>query len=79
MDNIIDAIMGIDKRKEILTLWYEVTYLRMVISQIIPSDVASMINFEKIKSDAQEVVRKRFPEAELNFTDEEVKNETPDS
>lgn len=67
MDEIIDAMMGIDKKREIMTLWYEITYLRMIISQIITKDFLHKINFEKIKIDAQEVVRNRFPESEIIF------------
>lgn len=69
IDNLIDNVMGVDKRNEIFTLWYEITYLRMVISKIIPQDMQDKINFEEIKKDAQEVVRKRFPKALLNFDD----------
>ena len=72
MDNVVDMIMRIDKRKEILTLWYEVTYLRMIISQIVPPEVILTLDLEKIKNDAQEMVRKRFPEAELSFSERKL-------
>ena len=69
MDNVIDAMMGLDKRKEIFNLWYEVTYLRLVVSQIIPTEGASNLNLEKIRKDAQEIVKKRFPEVGITFKD----------
>lgn len=69
MDNIVDAMMGLDKRKEIFNLWYEVTYLRLVVSQIIPTEGASHLNLEKIRKDAQEIVQKRFPEVGITFKD----------
>jgi|GEM_PF-4151620 len=75
MDNIVDAMMGLDKRKEIFNLWYEVTYLRLVISQIIPTQEKADLNFEMLRKDAQEIVRKRFPEVEINFTDPKTKEE----
>ena len=80
MDNIVDAMMGLDKRKEIFNLWYEVTYLRLVVSQIIPNQEVAELNLDMIRKDAQEIVKKRFPGVEISFIDPKTKddeNEAP--
>lgn len=82
MDNIVDAMMGIDKRNEIFNLWYEVTYLRLVVSQMFPNKQLADIDLDIVRKDAQEIVRKRFPLADIKFTDpknQEEKNEESSS
>lgn len=69
MSDMIDILMGIDKRKEIFDLWYEVTFLRMVLIQVIEPnpELGSKLDIEKCRRDAQEVVKNRFPNAKIDF------------
>jgi hypothetical protein len=61
MDDILDILNGFDKRKEILCLWYEVTYLRLIMGKIITKEIAKNMNFEEIKSEARAELSKKFP------------------
>ena len=69
MDDILDVLMGIDKRKQIFDLWYEVTFLRLILIQIIEPnpEMTKHLDIEKCRKDAQEVVRKKFPHAKIDF------------
>jgi hypothetical protein len=72
MHEIIDQMMGIDKKKEILDLWYEIVFLRMVLNEILSTNV-SKINplppgsIQECRDKAQELVRKKFPLIEIDF------------
>ena len=57
---------------EIITLWYDVNYLRLVVSKILTEnpELAKNLNeeaFNECRKQAQECVKKRFPEISLNF------------
>jgi hypothetical protein len=72
MDDILDAIMGIDKRKEIFTLWYEVTFLRVVVNKILSfnphlHEKMTLEEYDLIRKEAQEIVKNRFPSCTIDF------------
>lgn len=67
----MSQMMGIDKNNEIFNLWYELTYLRMIVGIIAErSDTLPITKDEisKCRERAQELVRKRFPKCEIGFT-----------
>lgn len=78
MNDIIDLLSGLDKKKEIFDLWYEVHYLRVLLSHIVSTTPSLMecVNegiMEGCKAVAQEEVKKRFPNFGLSFpTPEEI-------
>jgi len=72
MSDIFDLLIGIDKRKEIFDLWYEVTYLRVLLSELLSHNPELFKNtseegFENCKLKAQEIVKARFPNAGITF------------
>ena len=73
MDDIVDMLMEVDKRGEIFTLWYEVTFLRMVVNKILefnPSLHEKMTEeaYDEARKLAQEHVKSRFPQYNLDFS-----------
>lgn len=80
MQDEIDMLMGIDKRKEIFDLWYEVSFLRhlmtLVASQI-PESSKYMTDeiFELARNSAQAEVRHKFPSCMIEFTKPSVRKE----
>ena len=73
MDDILDMLMGVDKKGEIFTLWYEITFLRMVVNKIMqlnPDLHKEMTEevYESARNEAQDIVRGRFPNCKLDFT-----------
>lgn len=64
--------MGVDKNNEIFTLWYEVTYLRYLITHFMGqseelSKYANHEVFDKCKEKAQKFVNARFPKCDITF------------
>jgi len=78
-----NMMLGIDSASEIFTLWYEVTYLRMIVSIFIHKNTEkhSLIpltdeEFEYVRKEAQQLVQSRFPVCKLDFclpTEEQLK------
>lgn len=81
MDDFIkNIVMGIDTNNEIFTLWYEVTYLRMIISVLINKNIENKniipLNDEEIENlrkEAQKLIQNRFPEYKIKFCKPEEK------
>lgn len=75
MDEIMDAMMGIDKNGEILNLWYEITFLRMVMNKILELnpklyEKISEQDYVKARQQSQDIVKNRFPNCNVNFPNE---------
>ena len=73
MDDILDALLGFDKKKQIFDLWYEVTVLRMVVSHMVAQslylqEVMTPEVIEQCRKHAQEVVQKKFPLSKIDFS-----------
>lgn len=73
MDDILDMLMGVDKKGEIFTLWYEVTFLRMVLNKILsfnPELHEKMTEevYDQARKESQEHVKSRFPQCNLDFS-----------
>lgn len=66
MEDILDGLLGFNKKKEIIDLWYEVTFVRFILNNIMIEnpEVAKCITKEmldKTRLDAQEHVKNKFP------------------
>ncbi len=75
MDDILDTLLGFDKKKQIFDLWYEVTFLRMVVSHMVAQslylqEVMTPQVIEDCRKHAQEVVQKKFPHCKIDFLSE---------
>lgn len=80
MDDILDKLMGIDKKNEIFNLWYEVNFLRSVLNRILQLNPDLHENlreecFQKAREEAKEIVRKRFPHCKITFDSPGTPNE----
>jgi hypothetical protein len=68
-------VVRMDFPGEIIDLWHEVTYLRVilgyVLGQIPGSDEIYKDLMTKSRSEAQEVVRKKFPTANIQYESEQ--------
>jgi hypothetical protein len=72
MDDIMDRLMGIDKKNEIFNLWYEINFLRLVVNEILSlnPELHKNLNeesFQKCRKQAQDIVRVRFPGCNITF------------
>lgn len=81
MNGIMQAINSGVQNKEIVNLWYEVTYLRFLLIHVLENnpDIGNCVTEEslhKSKELAQEVVLKRFPGLGVTFPEETPKNST---
>lgn len=70
MNDMIDELIGFDSKKQIFDLWYEVTFLRFVLIQILESNpnLNTNIDIEKCRKDAQEVIINKFPLFKIDFS-----------
>lgn len=80
MDDMLDLLMGVDKKNEIFNLYYEVTYLRNLFCHFLQnnSELAVCMDkdaIDKARKEAQEVVRARFPMCDIKFPDPDAKQE----
>lgn len=80
MDDILDRLMGVDKKKEIFDLWYEITFLRLVLNEIFilnPSlhEKMDQEKYECCRKNAQKFVSDRFPECKIKFSDPKTPEE----
>lgn len=72
MDDVLDKLMGVDKKNEIFNLWYEVTFLRFVFNKVLELNPNLHENLtqeclDKAREDSQVLVRKRFPNCDIKF------------
>ena len=73
MDDTLDMLMGVDKKKEIFDLWYEITFLRMVMNKILEfnPELHCKLNeevYEEIRKRSQDIVKSRFPDVKIDFS-----------
>jgi hypothetical protein len=73
VDDILDMLSGIDKKNEIFTLWYEVTFLRIIISHLLDQslylqEVMTPEVIEECRKHAQKIVKERFPLQNIDFS-----------
>ncbi len=73
MDETLDQMLGIDKNKEIFSLWYEVTYLRMLLNHIMVEnpEIGKCLTKECLdvaRLQAEEIVKKKFPACIIQFS-----------
>lgn len=82
MDDLIDRLMGVDKKNEIFNLWFELNFLRHCFNSILSLNPDLHKDFdekwlERCREMASEEVQKRFPHCKIDFlkpyTDEERK------
>lgn len=74
MDDMLDMLMGVDKKNEIFNLWYEVTFLRLLFCQALGANeqMAAVITPECIaecRKEAQKQVQERFPVVKIDFSE----------
>ena len=66
LEQELKKMIGMDTQSEIISLWYEITYLRMILSEIIEKndDIKKYIDsnmFERAREFARGELIKRFP------------------
>lgn len=84
MDDIIDGLMGVDKRVEIFTLWYEITFLRMVLNKVLEFNTELHTKmteevYEEVRKRSKDIVKSRFPNIGIDFSKPRVINQEPTS
>lgn len=72
MDDILDLLMGVDKKNEIFNLWFEVNFLRHCFNSILTLNPEIHKDFdekwiERCREMAAEEVRNRFPNCKIDF------------
>lgn len=73
MDDLIDMLQGIDKKNEIFNLWYEITFLRLIVSHMVAQslylqEVMTPQVIEDCRKHAQKIVQDRFPNIKIDFS-----------
>lgn len=72
MKDALEVFAGLDKTNEIFMLWYEVTYLRLVLGKLLnvgehPKETIDSL-IETSRVEAEEFVAKRFPSFKIKFS-----------
>lgn len=72
MDDIVDILIGLDKRNEIFNLWFEVNFLRHCFNSILTLNPDIHKDFdekwiERCREMAAEEVKNRFPNCTIDF------------
>lgn len=77
IDDALSHLMGIDKNHEIFTLWYEVTYLRILLGYVVASEGITLHDniLQGARATAQSEVMRRFPMSTITFPESENKIE----
>lgn len=75
MDEVLDALLGLDKKNEIFSLWYEVIFLRKCLNHLIAHNALIITPevIEEARQNAQNEVRAKFPMIMIDFKKPEVK------
>ena len=73
MDDILDILQGVDKKNEIFNLWYEVTFLRLIVSHMVAQslylqEVMTPAVIDDCRKHAQKIVQDRFPAIKIDFS-----------
>jgi hypothetical protein len=79
---IMSQMMGMDANNEILSLWYEVSYLRFILINVVNANglISSKINsdvLENARKSAQDFVLRKFPKLGVTFPETTQENENP--
>ena len=74
MDDVMDMLYGIDKKNEIINLWYEITFLRLLMCHALGTnaEISSSITdiaIKECREAAQKVVQERFPAIKIDFSE----------
>ena len=70
VDDVKVAVMRLDTPKEIFDLWYEIFYLRAVLSEIIRNNSQlTKYTFDESRKMAQYWMKERFPKANLEYSE----------
>jgi hypothetical protein len=77
MDDIMDRLIGVDKKNEIFNLWYEINFLRLVLNEILVLNPTLHENLTdeiitKAREQSREIVTKRFPHCKITFNEEPI-------
>lgn len=79
IEDALSQMMGFDKNKEIFNLWYEVTYLRILLGYVVANAEGVSLN-ENILTGAriaaQTEVTRRFPMCTITFPDSNSEEKT---
>lgn len=81
MDDMLGALLGMDKNKEIFNLHYQVNYLRLLFTHLLQQnpDLAKCMNqeaFDRARDVARDIVRDRFPNFNVRFPDSNLDEAT---
>lgn len=82
MDDLIDRLMGVDKKNEIFNLWFELNFLRHCFNAILTLNPEIHKDFdekwiERCREMSSEEVLKRFPHCKIDFFKPGEKKEEP--
>ena len=78
MDDIRNMLLGVDTTNEIFNLWYEVTYLRILLGHVVANAEGVSLNENILigaRIAAQSEVMRKFPMCTITFPDSENKTE----
>jgi hypothetical protein len=78
IEDVLSQMMGIDKNHEIFNLWYEVTYLRILLGHVVANAEGVSLNENILigaRIAAQSEVMRKFPMCTITFPDSENKKE----
>lgn len=80
MNDIFDEILGVDKKKEIFNLHYEINYLRILFNHVLKNNptISSCVDIEAIdnaRKQAQEIVKGMFPLCNIDFPNEDPEHQ----
>lgn len=71
-NDILDMLNGMDKKNEIINLWYEINFVRHCLNKIINLNPELLKDFNQetlnqCREFAQEEVKLRFPDIKIEF------------
>lgn len=78
MSGFLEQMMsGMNQGREIVNLWYEVTYVRFLLIDVLEKnpEIGKCVteeSIQKARTKAQEIVSQRFPDGKLKFTEEPI-------
>lgn len=72
MEDILDRLIGVDKKNEIFNLWFEINFLRHCFNSILSLNPELQKDFderwiERCREMASEEVKNRFPHCKIDF------------
>ena len=67
---LMQHIHGIDHLKEIFDLWYELSYIRFLLGEVLLTNPGVRLlpeSLEKARALAQDVLKEKFPTVDLDY------------